>query len=68
MPKIKKAKTPVFFIATQVLVGVQNRKEPVEVAFYTNKGEQVNEEDVIKKKTKEGVRLYTYQQQRSATP
>lgn len=54
MAKAKKVKTPVFFIATQF------RNKPVEVSFYTKNWEHVEEEDVKKKRTKEGVSLYTY--------
>jgi hypothetical protein len=51
----RKTKTPVFFIATQF------RNKPVEVSFYTKNWKHVDEEDVKKKKTKQGVSLYTYQ-------
>ncbi|OGG40670.1 hypothetical protein A3A21_00805 [Candidatus Jorgensenbacteria bacterium RIFCSPLOWO2_01_FULL_45_25b] len=47
-----KAKTPVFFIATQT------KKEPIVVNFYTKKGEPVSFGAVKKVKTKEGVHFY----------
>ena len=49
----KTTKTPVFFIATKT------RQEPVEVSFYTKKGEPVAFEAVTRVKTKQGVQFYT---------
>ena len=54
----KTAKTPVFFIATKT------HKEPVEVNFYTKKGERISFEAVEKVKTKEGVHFYAKSKRR----